>query len=358
MINHVRGTTDKLTDFNVGSVGRTLLEAPAVEIDELYQQMFYGLKESIPTALYKTFQFDRLPSAAAYGVIRFTAAQVPASAPIEIPKGTVVRVPDGDIGYATAEKASIAVGATFVDVRAVADATGTAGNTLANTITKIDASINSVSAANPDAVVSGRNLETDDERAQRFQEFIQSLSRGPAASIEFGAKTAAILNADGEVTEYVAKARVIEPWLANPASTLGHALCYIYNGVNGASVALITETQKIVDGFVNADGVRVMGWKAAGVIVEVVAVTMQPIAVTVVLTPESQFVLKDIKQPVEDAIRDYVQNLDIGETLIFPELLHRIMRIPGVYDADMAQPKADVVPGESAKITVATVTIT
>ncbi len=44
MVNHVRATTTKITDFRVGGVARTLLEAPAIEIDELYQQMFNGLR--------------------------------------------------------------------------------------------------------------------------------------------------------------------------------------------------------------------------------------------------------------------------------------------------------------------------
>ena len=48
MINRMSATQNKVTDFNVGAVGRTLIEAPAIEIDQLYQQMFNGLKEAIP----------------------------------------------------------------------------------------------------------------------------------------------------------------------------------------------------------------------------------------------------------------------------------------------------------------------
>ena len=39
-INHARSVTEKITDFAPGSVARTLMEAPAVEVEELYLQMF------------------------------------------------------------------------------------------------------------------------------------------------------------------------------------------------------------------------------------------------------------------------------------------------------------------------------
>ncbi len=40
MVNHMRGTQKKVTDFQKGSVARTLVEAAAVENEELYLQMF------------------------------------------------------------------------------------------------------------------------------------------------------------------------------------------------------------------------------------------------------------------------------------------------------------------------------
>lgn len=65
MINHMRGTQNKVTDFQPGSVARTLVEGPAVEIEELYLQMFIGLREAIPIATFQSFGFDKLP--ASYG---------------------------------------------------------------------------------------------------------------------------------------------------------------------------------------------------------------------------------------------------------------------------------------------------
>ena len=35
MLNHARSVTSKITDFQPGSVARTIMEAPAVEVEEL-----------------------------------------------------------------------------------------------------------------------------------------------------------------------------------------------------------------------------------------------------------------------------------------------------------------------------------
>ena len=55
MVNYARGATDQLTDFARGSVTRTMLEAPAVEIDQLYQEMFAGVREGIETSVFRSF---------------------------------------------------------------------------------------------------------------------------------------------------------------------------------------------------------------------------------------------------------------------------------------------------------------
>ena len=95
MINHMRAATQRLTDFSIGSVARTLVEAPAVEIDQAYQQFFLGLKEAIPVATYQSFDFERLPAKAASGVLRFVPAA--GATTFVIPRGTAVRAPDGGV---------------------------------------------------------------------------------------------------------------------------------------------------------------------------------------------------------------------------------------------------------------------
>ena len=87
MLNRLKVTQNQLTDFNVGAVGRTLVEAPAIEIDQLYQQMFNGLVEAIPVSVYQSFSFPPLAALAARGNIQVTIASSLTST--DVPAGTL-----------------------------------------------------------------------------------------------------------------------------------------------------------------------------------------------------------------------------------------------------------------------------
>jgi len=71
MINWVSSATDRITDFNVGSVSRTILEAVAIELEEIYYQLLRAVEEAIEEAIYRTFNFPRNPAQKATGNVRF-----------------------------------------------------------------------------------------------------------------------------------------------------------------------------------------------------------------------------------------------------------------------------------------------
>ena len=115
MINVASATQNKVTDFSVGSVARTLMEAPAIEMEEMYLQMVLGLKEAIPVAVFDSFNFAQLGAIGSSGVVRFSAAGVVATA-VLVPAGTQVTTAAGTYKYVTLTDASIAIGQTYVDV--------------------------------------------------------------------------------------------------------------------------------------------------------------------------------------------------------------------------------------------------
>ncbi len=179
LINVVRATTNKVTDFNRGSVIRTMLEATAAEIEELYLQMYLGINEAIPVSVFTTFGFNRQAAESAGGTIRFSTGGSLASSVIPIPLGTVVRVPGTSLTYATTAASSIAIGNSYVDVLVAAQASGLAGNVGADLITELVTPVAGIaSVTNPSPLVNGRDVETDDERRVRFQGYISSLARG------------------------------------------------------------------------------------------------------------------------------------------------------------------------------------
>jgi len=89
LINWISGATDKINDFNPGSVIRTILEAFAMELEELYYQLLLATQEAIEEAIYRTFNFPRNPAISATGSVRFyrlTGSDVA----VTVPLGTIV----------------------------------------------------------------------------------------------------------------------------------------------------------------------------------------------------------------------------------------------------------------------------
>ncbi len=359
MINWMRSVQTKITDFNVGGVARTMLEAVAIEIEELYLRMFIGLREAIPVSVYNTFGFDKLPAAKASGTLRFTTA-APATSAILIQAGTSARVPGKTIAYVTAAAATIPVGGTFVDVLATADAVGALGNTGSGTITEMVGTVQGVSSVtNTAPVINGRDEETDDERLNRFRAYISSLARGTVAAVLYGARTAVLRDSQGQVSEYVALSALNEPWLTNPAQPVGLVNLYIHNGASATTPALVAETQRVVDGYYKADGTAVPGWKAAGVKVVVAAASDQSITITGTLSVNTGYVAAEVIAKAQAALRLYLQSLNVGAAVVKAELVAIIKRdVEGVTNVHLTLPADDVSVPQSSKAVPGTITLT
>jgi hypothetical protein len=279
MINHMRGVTSKITDFSVGSVARTLVEAPAVEIDEFYQQTFIGLKEAIPVATYNSFNFSRNPATAATGKIRVTITS--SASDTLISAGTVFQSAATSVKYSSTVDVTIAAGNTVADVPVQATTVGANGNiTTGYTFTLKPTLSNLVSATNVITFTTGSDEETDDERKIRFASYIGTLQRGTLAAIGYGLSLAKLTDSDGLVTERVVSYSIVEPYKTDPLQPVGWVQCYLHAGSAPASVDLIAEAVKIIHGYTDTDGTVVPGWNAAGVQVDISAATDVAVSVT------------------------------------------------------------------------------
>ena len=89
MINWMSSATERITDYNKGSVVRTILEAVAMELEELYYQLLQATQEAIEEAIYRTFNFPRNPAEKATGTVRFTRL-TGTEVIVTIPSGTLV----------------------------------------------------------------------------------------------------------------------------------------------------------------------------------------------------------------------------------------------------------------------------
>lgn len=194
IINYFAGNNSALTDLNVGSRLRTIFEAVAIELEQIYYQLFIGVEDGIKTAVYDSFSFPLLQARAASGTVRFSRTTPAPVGGVTIPSGTQVSTAGSTstdaVVYQTVDTVVIPEGETFVDALVVATTDGAIGNAPANTIIVLIGSPAGVNAVtNQAAFFTGRDLETESERQARFQTYIANLSRSTLGAIETAAQS-------------------------------------------------------------------------------------------------------------------------------------------------------------------------
>lgn len=248
MINHARATTTKTTDWIPGSVARTIIESPAVEIEELYLQMFNGLRESIPVAIYKSFGFEKLPQSYATGFVYVSSAGAPSS-PLTIPVGTVFTSSDGRT-YLSSIEVVWSAPALSVRIPVTAQSAGVSYNIAAASITA-SPFFNSSYAITNSLIDNGRDVESDNEREARFKEFVESISQGSVAACLYAVNQTALYDADGNISESVARIGILE----RP----GYVRIFICSTLGLPSSNLLSAANLKINGTVGVDGVRAAG---------------------------------------------------------------------------------------------------
>lgn len=349
MMNWMKGTQTIVTDFEEGAIARTLVEAPASEIDQLYQQMLNGLIEAIPVATYNSFQFAALPANNASGLVRVFIAS--SATPTLISAGTAMSFVGGTVSYTTQADITIPAGNTYGDVLAAANVAGTAGNISAiGSFTLTPTPNGFVSAANLAPITNGFDAETPQARQIRFNAFIASLVRGTPTALSYGLSTVQLVDSLGNVTERVASSAVVEPYETDITKPPALVQCYIHNGVGHTSSALITQAAKILYGYVDSNGNKVPGWKAAGVHVDVYAATEIPLSIGGTITALPGYDKPTLDATANAAAAAYIVGITIGQPFQAATLIDLIMGITGVANfvpADVSAPAPSVL-GQTA----------
>ena len=328
MVNHVRATQKRLTDFVPGSKTRTLLEAAAIEIDEFYQQVLNGLLAAIPVALYQTLSFDALLASSAGGPLNVVVAQ--STSALLIPAGTLFSTPVASTTYATIADVTIPAGQTTGVVNVLASTAGAAGNIAAGQNFTASPTPNGfVSASNPAAFSSGQDAETAAQTKVRFQAYISTLSRATDAALAYGASTAQLLNSAGSLQERVVFAVVVDP--APPAGQGAQPVSiYVHNGVGGTSAQLVAQAQQIINGYTNAAGVKIPGFKAAGVPTTVYAAADVSLSVGGNITAAPGYVSATLAIAANAALANYIERLTCGQSFVLAEAYALVMGVAGV----------------------------
>lgn len=342
LIASVSSGTVKTTDFNVGSVVRTMLEAVALTMEDLNINTWQGLLDAIETAVYKGFDFKRLQPTKASGVVRFISDTAVLST-VAIAQGTLVKVPGTTKEYVTTIAGQIDVGETETSIRVEATVEGSESNTTPDSITELVAPLTGVdSITNNAAFRSGRDLETPLERRDRFRRFIVSLARSHREGIEFAARSAVILDANGIVIESVTDVFVFELFTVNPTAPAGYFDVFIFNGQGDTSVELVAEAQKIIDGFEDPTLGRVAGFRAAGDVASVKAAEEIIIDVDADIIISEGFSFAELEASIVDSIVVIFESSKIAQDFLVNDIICSIKAVSGVFDVIMNTPTANV----------------
>jgi len=358
MMNLMASVQDVITDFNIGSVNRTLLEAVALELEEIYYRTYAGILDGIPSGVYEAFGYGRRPAAPAVGNVTFSRTD-PAAQDYVIAAGTLVTTETG-IRFATTINAQILAGNLSVSVPVVAETSGSTGNVAANSVTLFTSAVLGIeTVANPAGMSGGADEESADAQQTRFAEFIVSLARSPVNGLEAGAKTALLTDVtSGLVTERVTLAKVVEPYLTDLGAPIGLVTLYIDNGAGSASDELVAQAQKVIDGYVDADGIQVIGYRAAGIVVTVTAVTLSSQDITAFITLEAGADRTTVNAALLNAITALFAALNISEDLDWPSLLSSMMVVAGVKTISLVQPNETVAGTTGQRFRPGTITLT
>jgi len=266
-----------ISDSNLGATVRTQAFAVAVEIDELYFQLWkatkgFYIKTATGTALDNRaadFNLARRAATAAIGTVTFTgtpAATIPINTLVAAP-ATAAR---DEIVFQTTASGIVGGGGT-VDIAIEALKAGEEGNLTAAQITTIKTTVSGVTAVtNAASTVLGTDKEGDSAFRESILRTIAGLSRGTIPAILHGAIDFALQevtlygdHAAGDLTLYVVEDLNLYPFSITGTNYiwLNETEAVSYTGISTASFPHsftgITRAQKGTAAVAHDDGVKV-----------------------------------------------------------------------------------------------------
>ncbi|MBK8021891.1 MAG: baseplate J/gp47 family protein [Chloroflexi bacterium] len=315
-----------ITDFEVGSVARTLVESFSYEIGTLYEQMrLVYLSAFVDTAegqqldmVVATLGITRSEPDFALGVVTFQRDV--GNEAIEIPFGTLVTtedIPDAPKKvYQTVEAKPLVKDQTSIDVRVQAVNRGTEEVVDAGAIVVMPRPILGIkSVANAEATTfTGKRRETDDELRSRAKNALISSGKASVIAIEN-----ALLSLPG-----VRDARVIEKFDEEPPQ---YGVIEVY--VDGIDFDDQADVKRVRD---TLDGVRAAGIFALllpAVALQIASVFKIELSPSLKLNPEQR---SAFEENVRDQIESYLESLKMGDPLLLSQVTKAILSVSGVND--------------------------
>ena len=349
MISQMQVSQNQVSDFYVGSVARSLLEAPAAELEEFYRQMLFGLLDSIPVAVFESFGFDAISAVSASGPVTFTSLPT-RDDDVFVAAGTRLTSISSSLIYVTSLDIVVPPSGGSVEVLSSCETHGSVGNVGAGNISDMVDPINGIAlVSNVSPFFNGTDEEGINDRRIRFRKYIANLARSTQHSLEYGAGTVFITDEVDRVTERAVHVVLDEPWRDDPEIPAGIVNLYIHNGSGNTSSDLLQAVTRNVNGWRDSDGTSHPGWKAAGVICNVYAAADESIDVTGSILIHSDY---DSSVVIDSAVfqtNTVIWSKGVGQSVFLAEIIDRVMSIPGVLNVQIENHSEDIAVGQFSK---------
>lgn len=267
----------------------------------------------------------RKPAIAAEGALRFSR-EMPAVSDISIPAGVVCATrAEPQLCFETVEDAVIPAGGTEVQIPARAVEAGSGGNVAAGAVClMITAAPGITAVTNPEPITGGVDEEGDDALRARLLDAYRNISNGTNAAYYYDLAMQ---------QEGVASAAVLPR--ARGRGTVDVAVCGSGEGEAVAVAALQEQFERSKE--VNVD-------------VAVYAARRVMVAIAAQIAPAEGYDFDELTQACGAAVARHVAALGVGEPLLTARLTACLLETPGVYNARIAAPAADMWPGSGEVI--------
>lgn len=354
MVADTRHRIPALTDFEEGSVVRSLFESFAYELALLYEQLDLVYRAGfIDTAegphldrVVAVLGIKRNEPDFATGVVTFERDKG-LNEELTIPIGTLVTTEEDETkeppkkAYLTIEEGRLPAGQTSVEVRIQAEERGKQMVTEAETVIVMPRPVPGIKAIVNKKPIRflGRDRETDEELRQRAKQALLASGRASVTSIEN-----ALLGLPG-----VREVRVKEDFPEEGQAESGKfGIIEVYvDGLTNQNAPLLRER---IDQ-VRAAGVYVVLKPAIAIHLEAVL----QIEVDPRIRAEERLKLED---DVAQAVEGLVEGLDMGESLLFSQLTSEVLKVNGVKDIPNLQITTFREDDSEASLARGTVTLT
>ena len=342
MISYLVSNGSDLTNFKPGSRILTLIEALSLELAKQSAEYYQGHKNGIAQSAYDTFQFQRLDGLPSSGFLRFVKVGNPSD--YTIPSFSVNVF---GITYQSGVDVTFPAGQDYFDVQISSSTFGSNQNTNSETIDTDkglgDFEPNFIAdfdrIYNPNDIIGGTDIESEEDRKVRFQNYIQSLSRSTVQGVTNG-----LASIPGMAESYIEENK-------NPNTgdlEVGWIIAYISDGTGILDTVdpdgIYQRTIKTISGVL--DDPDYPGYRAAGTRLAVKPISIQWIDISYSISIFSDSILSDdsVISIINSAITAYINKQKNGFDILMDLVKANILSAHNdFYSCSIPLPGADIV---------------